>query len=276
MSPSSNPSDLFKCDPEELDWLLRAKLPINTQTHRPSSPAPPSSASILNHLHHPEPNHLQGNRKQPDNKEDESLGHVLSRSVSLPDENVTSGRKTGFLKTLFGKGKKTNATRAKSSLSPSPSPSPSPVPRTAPAAAAAAVPHDNTDMLKRTRSLSSNTPALLDPKLEEFFKHYKDRNADKQRADHDENSQQSTETNSIVSSTIQRQPASKPSAKTDSLGRPIPAHPNKSPLPPALVKNSHFARCVKDQLCHTNSQQAQQTNGTISSKLGFQIGRAHV
>lgn len=240
----------------EIDWLLRGQLPEATtpmpkpKKHVDSTPSPatpPPDRPIQDAV-----GHIRNNSPA-----EQQLGHVLSRSKSL--SALENGKeKKGFFKSLFGRKKNKGdthhdslqvpATKARRSASPEPQ-------RVL-----------ATDGGSLHKSKTSSSQAELDPRLEEFLRHYKSKGLDKLQKDtsmpdlttnpdiikkaptFDVSDSDSASITSSAPSTVlsdfkpNHKSISQPSPakpRRDVLGRPIPPHPAKAPRPPAIVK-SHF------------------------------------
>lgn len=250
----------------EIDWFLRGKLPpaISPKSSSPKPPSHTESKHNTNHIESTSPLeelnlhlHIKPEplRKKIDSSDDV---RVLSRSKSFSEgEGPThQKKKTGFFKSLFSKNKNNDS---KDRFNGGHSGADSPEPITAnnyisPLQDGSVV----NKTISRSRSLSQSN-SDLDPRLEEFLKYYKAKGLYRLHEDLEKPSRRASvsSTSSIKSTTN----------AVDFLGRPIPPHPDETPLPPAIVYNSQFERHDKQQ--HHHQQPTASTNSSTSKIGGF-------
>lgn len=264
----------------EIDFFLKGKLPeehdipeVDEAPKQSAASTPPPATEknvettqpLSQQPLKPIVQHKTATAELPDNS------HVLRRTKSLsePEHKKKSG---GFFKSLFkSKSKSKND-------EPALSRSTSHASHTSTSSTSNSTSHhhisttrnyenpqpepEHGHTVSKTRSCYSASGAIgdIDPKLEEFLRYYKAQGLEKLHKDIEE---QRPRSNSSA--------ANKPSSKTkktvklDSLGRPIPPHPDVAPLPSCLIKTPTFETTLPPG--KASSVYSQQLSS--SSKMGF-------
>lgn len=257
----------------EIDWFLRGKLPESqapmpvphkhtssaSSSHTMKSAVPASQARSPSPVHSPQA--LSTGLRPTPSPAQESTGHILTRTKSLPAQPV---KKKGFFKSIFSK-KSSEPQRLQSPTLKPMSRDDSHLSAKKPAAASG---HDSTERLQRTKSLAFDN-AHLDPKLEEFFRYYKAKGFDKLQQDLSTEREETSNKAPSVSSSISSASRSDKKKSTiqvqfDVRGRPIPPHPATSPWPSAMV---HEKKAVPAGMAPVDSAGQQSSNS--GSRLGF-------
>ncbi|CCH45257.1 MAP-ous protein 1 [Wickerhamomyces ciferrii] len=262
----------------EIDWFLRDdrmskyKPNINTNNQQQQNQQNNKPNHHDHKLEHNLHAHLIKDQSPSDSRENL---HVLSRSKSLSEvDNPIEKKKGGFFRNLFSR--KSNSKDKLNQIGNSQNNSNSDV---------SIAPNDTTTTtttttnqsisnelnskrnITRSRSLSqSSSNGIIDPKLEEFLKYYKSKGIDKLHQDLERSSRRpsTSSISSPPSTTHQNKRRS-----VDCLGRPIPAHPDISSLPPAIIYDSKFETSLP-QSSTTNIGQS-----STSSKIGGFLRRHH-